>query len=59
MTLLELIRSIVGEPVQVFSFANMGYMIEYIFACMLSLVVIVLVFRALFNIINLFALERR
>ena len=59
MTLLELIRSIVGERVRVFSFAKMGYMIEYIFACMLSLVVIVLVFRALFNIINLFALEKR
>lgn len=59
VTLIELLRSIVGEPVFSFSFANIGLMIEYIFACFLSLVIIVLLFRAIFYVLNLFCFERR
>lgn len=58
MTLIELLRSIVGEPVQNFSFSQLGLLLEYCFGAFLALVVLVLLFRALYNIINLFCLDR-
>lgn len=57
-SLIDLLRHIVGAPIEHFSFSQLGLLLEYCFSCFVFLVVFVLLFRALYNIINLFCLDR-
>lgn len=56
--MIELVRQIVGEPVTNVSLSNFGYVIEYLFSAFFTLVIIVLLFRALYNIMYLFTCGR-